>query len=399
MEVAGERDDFKCKGGKGEGGGGLRNNRIGIVCRPLGVDFAGEPSTIPNMKQSPLHDRHVALGARLVPFAGWEMPVQYQGIVAEHKEVRQGVGVFDISHMGEFEVRGQCTEWLDGLLTNQVSALEDAQGQYTLLLNEAGGVIDDLLIYRLSAERYFLVVNASRTDDDREAFEKHLVEGVDFRDRSPEYGAVAVQGPKSIELWEKVGGGLALPERNHVVEHGDVILCRTGYTGEEGFELFAPVASMGEWWDKITAAGAVPCGLGARDTLRLEKGYPLNGNDLDEVHTPLEAGLKFFVKLDKPGGFVGSDALAAQAEKGVPTRLAALKLLDKAPPLRHGYPVLSEDGEKTVSELTSGSLSPSLGIGIGMAYLPVDLAKRGTQLLVSIRNRNFRAEVVKKPFL
>lgn len=353
------------------------------------------------MNRSPLHDRHLALGARIVPFAGWEMPIQYKGIVAEHDAVRNSVGVFDISHMGEFEVSGPgARAWLDGLLTNDLSLLGVGKGHYTLLLNEAGGVIDDLIAYRVGDDRYFLVVNAARIEQDREWLLAHPGEGVSFSDRSAEFGALAVQGPESAALWAHVAREFPLPPRNGIVEgEGNVILCRTGYTGEDGFELFASIEAIEEWFDRILAAGAAPCGLGARDTLRLEKGYPLNGNDLDETHTPLEAGLGYFVKLDKPGGFIGRDALVAQTEGGLTRRLAGIRLLEKAPPLRHGYEVLSSDGASKVGELTSGSLSPGLGLGIGMAYLPVELARPGTELLVAIRDKTYPAAVVKKPFV
>ena len=353
------------------------------------------------MNRSPLHDRHLALGARIVPFAGWEMPIQYQGIVAEHQAVRNAVGIFDISHMGEFEVEGPgALNWLNGLLTNDLAALAVGEGQYTLLLNENGGVIDDLIAYRTGEERYFLVVNAARIDQNREWMLAHPGEGVTFHDRSAELGAFAVQGPKAIALWYEIEPGAGgMPAHNRISELGQVILCGTGYTGEEGFEFFAPVEEIGGWWDRFVAAGAIPCGLGARDTLRLEKCFPLNGNDLDEVHTPIEAGLGFFVKLDKPGGFIGRDSLQSQKEEGIPTRLSAIRLLDKAPPLRHGYEVLAANGSGKVAELTSGSLSPGLGLGVGLAYLPSEMSRPGTELLIAIRDKTYPAKVVKKPFV
>lgn len=353
------------------------------------------------MHRSPLHDRHLALGARIVPFAGWEMPIQYQGIVAEHQAVRNSAGIFDISHMGEFEVDGPgAMAWLNHLLTNDVSTLAVGQGHYTLLLNEKGGVIDDLIAYRIGEERYFLVVNAARIDQDREWMLAHPGEGVTFRDRSAELGAFAVQGPEAVALWKKIEPGAGdMPGHNRIRELGQIVLCGTGYTGEEGFEFFAPVEEIGAWWDRFVAAGATPCGLGARDTLRLEKCYPLNGNDLDEVHTPLEAGLGFFVKLDKPGGFIGRDPLQSQKQQGIPTRLSAIRLLDKAPPLRHGYEVLAANGSGKVAELTSGSLSPGLGLGVGLAYLPAEMARPGTELLIAIRDKTYPAKVVKKPFV
>ena len=353
------------------------------------------------MKHSPLHDQHLTLGARLAPFAGWEMPIQYKGIVSEHEAVRKSIGVFDISHMGEFEVSGAAAgEWLNGLFTNDLSVLNDGEGQYTLMLNESGGVIDDLIVYRLTADRYFLVVNASRIDQDRAWMEDHISQGVSLRDRSEELGAVAVQGPESVSIWETIAPEMSLPEKNGIVEYdGGVVLCRTGYTGEDGFELFAPVEKITDWFAKLIESGVVPCGLGARDTLRLEKGFPLNGSDLDEEHTPLEAGLGFFVKLDKPNGFLGANPLRSQKQEGLVTRLVAICLNEKAPPLRHGYPVLAEDGVTVLGELTSGSLSPGLGLGIGLAYLPTANGKVGETVFVSIRERLHAGRIVKKPFV
>jgi len=362
------------------------------------------------MKQSPLHSCHLALGARLVPFAGWEMPIRYAGIMEEHRAVREGCGVFDISHMGELEVSGTgAGEWLDGLLCNRLDSLEPGQGQYSMLLNEAGGVIDDLIVYRTAAERYFLVVNASKTDEDLAWLEGHLAAGVRLRDLSADYAALAVQGPRSAAVWEAVEPGWPLPPRNGVSlrDGGREVLCRTGYTGEDGFELFVPAGEGARWWDRLGAAGAAPCGLGARDTLRLEKAYPLNGSDLDPVHTPLEAGLGSFVALDKAGGFVGREALSEQRQAGVPTWLSALLAVEKGPPPRPGYPLLAAPveggdgpvGEGEVARLSSGSLSPMLGRGIGLAYLPAGLSRPGTRLDLLVRGQRHPMEVVKKPFV
>lgn len=353
------------------------------------------------MKRSPLHDRHLEYGARMVEFAGWEMPIQYEGIVSEHKAVRDGVGVFDISHMAEFEVTGSNSgNWLDGLLSNDLSSLADGEGQYTLMLNERGGVIDDLIAYRIESERYFLVLNASREHADWAWLSERVEGDVELNNRSDEFGAIAVQGKEAEEIWSRVGAPVDLPERNGLTEtDGDLILCRTGYTGEDGFELFAPVEAIGDWFDRVVEAGAKPCGLGARDTLRLEKCYPLYGNDLDESHSPLEAGLGFFTKVDKETSFIGQKALRSQKESGLPSKLAAIVLTGKAPPLRPGYAVLDSEGEDTLGELSSGSLSPTLGKGIGMAYLPIKSSKIGTELAISIRDRPYPAVVVKKPFV
>ncbi len=356
-------------------------------------------------RPSPLAAEHEKLGARFAPFAGWNMPIQYAGILPEHRAVRESCGVFDISHMGQFFVEGPgATEWLNGLLTNDLAVLGDSEGQYTLILNEAGGVIDDLIAYRLGADRFLLVVNAARIEEDHEWLNARRPADVRFGDESDRFGGLAIQGPDAPGVWERMrsnGGEFPeLPPRNGIVEvdGGHLILCRTGYTGEDGFELFATVETIAAWFRAALEAGATPCGLGARDTLRLEKCYPLNGADLDPGHTPIEAGLGFFCKLDKAGGFIGRDVLARQKEEGAPVKLAAIRLVDKGPPPRHDYPVFVPKGANPVASLTSGSLSPSLGYGIGMAYLPVEVAKPGTELEIEIRGRRFRAKVVKKPF-
>lgn len=350
---------------------------------------------------SPLDGVHRGLGARMVPFAGWSMPVQYVGIRQEHAAVRSGVGIFDISHMGQFFVEGGGgAAWLDGLLTNHVSKLAPGTGHYTFLLNEQGGVIDDLILYRTGEESWFLVVNAAKREEDLAWMRRHLPAGIELRDESADWAGLAVQGPEVAALYHRVvPDGPDLPARNGVVTAGKgddrVILCRTGYTGEDGFEFFCPSGQGAAWWNRFTGGGAMPCGLGARDTLRLEVCYPLNGSDLDPRHTPIEAGLKFAVKVNK-GDFIGREVVAAQADDGPPRRLAAIRMTGKGPPPRPHYPVLHA-GEK-VGELSSGTLSPSLGVGIGMAYLPADKARIGTALEVEIRGKTFPAEVVKKPF-
>lgn len=351
------------------------------------------------MRRSPLHDAHLALSARMAEFAGWEMPIQYSGIVAEHRAVREAVGIFDISHMGEFVVEGTgSTAWLDSLLTNQVTSLALDSGQYTLLLNENGGVIDDLFLYRLADESYWLVVNASKIEEDYAWLEARRPPGIALSNVSDDWGAIAVQGPSAVTVWESLATGHALPIRHAISHSEDLVLCRTGYTGEDGFELFAPRDQIGSWWDRLMQAGAIPCGLGARDTLRLEKCYPLNGSDLDPVHSPLEAGLGVFVKLEKPGGFVGLETLLQQRKKGLATRLVALLCEGRTPPLRHGYEVATRDG-RVIGELTSGTLSPTRGLGIGLAYLPTDEARIGHGLAVRIRNQDHPVVVVKKPFV
>lgn len=336
----------------------------------------------------------------MVEFAGWEMPIQYQGIVAEHLAVRQSVGLFDISHMGQFVVSGPgAGNWLNNLLTNDTGKLTPGQGQYTLMLDETGGVIDDMIIYAKDVDHYFLVVNAARIDEDFAWMEERIEEGISLENQSELYGGLAIQGPGSAGLWEKVEPGVPLPVRNGIRYQGETIICRTGYTGEDGFEFFTPVEQIGQWFERFEQAGAVLCGLGARDTLRLEKCYPLNGNDLDREHSPLQAGLGMFVKLKTDIDFIGRDILEQQKAEGLDEKLCAIRMTGKAPPPRHGYGVIDPRTGETVAELSSGTLSPSLGSGIGMAYLPVALAAPGSPVEIGIRQKRFPAEVVKKPFV
>jgi len=357
--------------------------------------------------RTPLYESHVALGGKVIPFAGWEMPVQYTGIVQEHQAVRNAVGAFDISHMGQFIVSGNGAQaFLNRALTNDVSKLEIGQGQYTILLNEWAGVIDDLILYRSNEVEFFLVVNASKISEDWAQLQSLLTEAdeVQMANLSDTTAGLAIQGPKSRAVFDRVFGSEAtFPSHNSLFissnSTGFMWLCGTGYTGEEGFEFFMPAATATSWWDKIVAAvheeGGQPCGLGARDTLRLEMGYPLNGNDLFPDKTPLQAGLGFFVAMEK-GDFVGKAALTTQKEAGLPSRLSAFKMIGSAPPPRPHYPIAYQS--EIVGEVASGTQSPSLSVGIGMAYLPLEAAKVGTLIEIEIRGRKFPAEVVKKPF-
>lgn len=337
----------------------------------------------------------------MVPFAGWNMPVQYTSIMDEHAAVRGAAGIFDISHMGQFIVSGPgALGWLNRMLANNVAKLEVGQGQYSFLLNEAGGVIDDLIVYRTAEDAFFLVVNASMIDEDFAWMAKHQPEDVAFANESALWAGMAVQGPDAAEVFAKACPGGPLPPRNGIarfpVAGGEAIVCRTGYTGEDGLEFFCPAEEGGAWFEKFIAAGAKACGLGARDTLRLEMCYPLNGNDLSPEHTPIEAGLGFFVDLDK-GDFIGREVLAKQKADGPARKLVALEYTDKGAPPRAHYPVLDAAGQ-VVSELSSGVLSPSTGKGICMAYVPAGMAKIGTEFFVDVRGRHFPAKVVKKPF-
>jgi aminomethyltransferase len=337
----------------------------------------------------------------MVPFAGWNMPVQYTSIMDEHAAVRTAAGIFDISHMGQFIVSGPgALTWLNRMLANNVAKLEVGQGQYSFLLNERGGVIDDLIVYRTAEDAFFLVVNASMIDEDFAWMAKHQPEDVAFANESALWAGMAVQGPNSPAVFEKVCRGQALPPRNGIarfaVDGGEAVVCRTGYTGEDGFEFFSPAEQGEAWFEKFIAAGAKACGLGARDTLRLEMCYPLNGNDLSPDRTPIEGCFGFFVDLEK-GDFIGREVLAKQKAEGPAQKLVALEYTDKGAPPRSHYAVLDAAGN-VVSELSSGVLSPSTGKGIGMAYVPAELAKIGTDFFVDVRGRQFPAKVVKKPF-
>jgi len=338
----------------------------------------------------------------MIPFAGWEMPVQYTSITEEHHSVRNKAGVFDISHMGQFLVSGAGAEaFLNRALTNNVTELTPGQGHYTLMLNEAGGVIDDLIAYRTSDKEFFLVVNASMIAEDLRHLKSLLTddEEVQLVNISSLTGGIAVQGPQARSVFKNLfGPDATYPEKNTIqlaaTEHGIMWLCGTGYTGEEGFELFTPTSRIEHWFRSSIAAGCSLCGLGARDTLRLEMGYPLNGNDLSQLRSPLQAGLAFFVDLDKPD-FVGRSMLAKQKAEGIPDKLVAFRMNGASPPPRPHYPVVIA-GEQ-VAEVASGTQSPSLSCGIGMAYLPVEFSKPGTTIEIDIRGKRYPATVTKKP--
>ncbi|MEG0143662.1 MAG: glycine cleavage system aminomethyltransferase GcvT [Akkermansia sp.] len=353
-----------------------------------------------SIKSTPLAPKHVALGAKMVPFAGWNMPVQYTGIMDEHKTVRTSCGVFDISHMGQFFVSGkEASAWLNTQLSNDIRLLDIGHGQYTIMLNEQAGVIDDLIIYRYGQDQFFVVVNASKIDEDFAWLSKNKPAGVILENHSDDYVGLAIQGPTCGEVFAKILPGASLPERNGIarldVDGQDIWICRTGYTGEDGFEFFCPADHGIAWLEKVIASGAKPCGLGARDSLRLEMCYPLNGSDLSPNHTPIEAGLGFFCKLDTE--FTGVAILREQKANGPKVKLVAIEYTDKGAPPRSHYPVFLRDGAQ-ISELSSGVLSPSLMKGIGMGYVPSEFSKPGTELEIEIRGKKFPAIIVKKPF-
>ncbi len=340
------------------------------------------------LERTPLHDRHVALGARMVPFAGWEMPVQYEGVIQEHRAVRLDAGVFDVSHMGEVEVEGpRAHELLQRLLSNDLDRIGAGEAQYTLLTNGHGGVVDDLIAYRLEPCRYLLVVNAANRPADVAWLKEREITGSDVRDVSDEYGMLAVQGPRAIERL-----GLA-PAKTFTfaqakIDGIEVMVNRTGYTGEDGCELLCMADDAAALWDGVVARGVVPCGLGARDTLRLEACYPLHGNDITPETDAVSAGLGWACSLDKD--FTGVDELRRIKAAGPERRLVAFVMEERAIP-RHGMAI---DGGGVV---TSGSHSPMLDVGIGMGYVPSDSASPGARLTVDVRGRPRIARVVKKP--
>jgi aminomethyltransferase len=353
------------------------------------------------LRETPLHARHVSLGARMVPFAGWSMPVQYTGVIDEHRAVRTGAGVFDVSHMGRFAIHGDgAHDDLQHLLSNDLDALEPGQAQYTLLTNADGGIVDDLIAYRL-ADRYLLVVNAGNRAADLAAIRDGISTSTGLVDESDETVMLALQGPESLALLAQLTDDGFAAATAPAFSFGEAtvagVACtvaRTGYTGELGVELICQASDGERLWDALTAAGAVPCGLGARDTLRLEVCYPLHGNDIGPETNAIEAGLGWVCALDRE--FTGSDVLRLTRASGPTRRLAAFRMLERAIP-RGGCEILSADGE-VIGEVTSGTMSPSLGYGIGMGYLPAPHATAGIQIVVDVRGRRHAAEIVQKPF-
>ena len=357
------------------------------------------------LKRTSLYERHVAGGGKIVPFAGFEMPVQYQtGIIAEHAAVRETAGLFDVSHMGEFIVRGpQALELVQHITVNDASKIEVGQAQYSAMCLESGGIIDDLLIYRF-ADRFMLVVNAANREKDLKWIQQHAdTFDVELEDVSEGMALIALQGPAAREILQP----LTKPDVNSIeyyrFSEGEVanvpaVISGTGYTGEDGFELYTAAEDASKVWDALLSAGSsdglIPAGLGARDSLRLEMGYSLYGNDLDENHTTLQSGLGWITKLDKDD-FVGRNALIEQKENGVTRRLVGMKLEGRAFP-RPGYPIVS-NGE-AVGQITSGTMSPSLGVGIALGYVPSEMARIDTVLQIDVRGRLADGRVQRPPF-
>jgi aminomethyltransferase len=349
------------------------------------------------LKRTPLYEAHVAAGAKLVPFAGWEMPVEYEGIRPEHVRVRTGCGVFDVSHMGEIETEGPgALELLQCLLTNDVSKIQVGGAQYSCLCRKDGGVLDDLFTYRLGEDRYLTVTNAANHERDLEWFEAHAVEfEAEVRDRIDAYAMLAVQGPEARAIVGKLAEA-ELPKRFHTAElavaGAPALVCGTGYTGEDGVEILVAPEGGATVWDALIGGGASPAGLGARDTLRLEVNYCLYGNDLTEERTPIEAALGWCVKEDT--GFVGSDACRRVREQGPAEILRPFVIRGTGIP-RQGNPILS--GDEQVGVVTSGTLSPCLEVGIGMGYVRSDLAEPGTEVQIDVRGKRRPADVRKAP--
>jgi aminomethyltransferase len=365
-------------------------------------------------RKTPLYDQHVKAGARLVEFSGFEMPLRYSSDTAEHLAVRNGVGVFDVSHMGEVFIEGDgALAAVQYLCTNDAEAITDGQAMYTGLLNEEGMFVDDSVVYRFHDKKFLICVNAGNREKDF----KHIHQIVQSkfsgqataRDDGDLWAQIAVQGPHAIDVVATLCGESVREMKGYHFCEGAIqiasgttegIIARTGYTGEDGFELYVPAETGGAVWDAIfavkTAGEITPCGLACRDTLRLEAGMALYGNDIDDSHTPLEAGLGWTVKLNKGSDFVGSAALRAQKETGVTRRLRGIEILDRGI-ARHGYPILSLDGE-TIGEVTSGTKAPYIGKAIAMGYVAKAHASFGNEIQVEVRNRKLNAKIVKLPF-
>jgi aminomethyltransferase len=357
------------------------------------------------MKNTALTDKHIQLGAKMVPFAGYNMPVQYAGINAEHDTVRKGVGVFDVSHMGEFILKGdKALDLIQRVTTNDASKLYDGKVQYSCLPNEDGGIVDDLLVYRIDTETYMLVVNASNIQKDWSWIARYNTQGVEMKNISDRTSLLAVQGPKAAEALQTLTDIDLGSMEYYTFKKGkfagidNVLLSATGYTGAGGFEIYVDNANAEQVWDAIFKAGEAfgikPIGLGARDTLRLEMGFCLYGNDIDDTTSPLEAGLGWVTKFNKE--FTNSAALQQQKQDGLPRKLVGFEMIDRGIP-RHDYEIVDADGN-VIGKVTSGTQSPSLQKAIGMGYVKNEFAKEGTEIFINIRDNKIKAKIVKPPF-
>lgn len=357
------------------------------------------------LKNTALTNVHIALGAKIVPFAGYNMPVQYQGLKIEHECVRTGVGVFDVSHMGEFILKGpKALDLIQKVTSNDASKLTPGRAQYSCLPNGKGGIVDDLIVYKFDDEKYLLVVNACNIEKDWNWISQHNDMGVEMVNASDDYSLLAIQGPKAAEAMQSLTATDLSNIKFYHFEVGDfagcsnVIISATGYTGSGGFEIYVKNEDAEKVWNKVFEAGKdcgiQPIGLGARDTLRLEMGYCLYGNDIDDTTSPLEAGLGWITKFDKD--FIDKEFLAKQKEAGVTRKLVAFELVEKGIP-RHDYPIVDAH-DNVIGKVTSGTMSPSLDKAIGLGYVPTNLATEGSEIFVQIRNKSLKAVVVKLPF-
>ncbi len=357
------------------------------------------------MKNTALTHIHEQLGAKMVPFAGYNMPVQYEGVNAEHETVRNGVGVFDVSHMGEFLLTGpKALDLIQKISSNDASTLTVGRAQYSCMPDANGGIVDDLIIYKIKDEQYLLVVNASNIEKDWNWITSHNDMGVEMRDLSEDYSLLAIQGPKAVEAMQSLTSVDLSQIKYYHFEEADfagiehVIISATGYTGSGGFEIYCKNSEVEQVWNKVFEAGAEfgikPIGLAARDTLRLEMGFCLYGNDIDDTTSPLEAGLGWITKFTKD--FINSDNLKKQKEEGITKRLVGFELLERGIP-RHDYEIVDTNGN-VIGRVTSGTQSPSLGKAIGLGYVPKELATEGSEIYIRIRNKDIKAQVVKLPF-
>ncbi|WP_407403015.1 glycine cleavage system aminomethyltransferase GcvT [Chryseobacterium sp.] len=358
------------------------------------------------MKKTALYEKHVALGAKIVPFAGYDMPVQYSGVTEEHFAVREKAGLFDVSHMGQFFIEGAGSrELLQYVTTNNVDTLENGKAQYSCLPNEDGGIVDDLIVYKMEEDKYFVVVNASNIEKDWNHISKYNTFGAKMTNSSDDMSLLAIQGPKATEILQKLTETnlSEIPYYNFTVGNvagvENVIISNTGYTGSGGFEIYFDNANAVKLWDAIIEAGAedgiIPCGLAARDTLRLEKGFCLYGMDINDETSPMEAGLGWITKFDKD--FVSKEIFAKQKEEGITKKLVGFELQDKGVP-RHDYAVVDAEG-KIIGKVTSGTQSPMKKIGLGIAIIDKPYFKLGSEIFIQVRNKNIPAKVVKMPFV
>jgi aminomethyltransferase len=358
------------------------------------------------MKKTALYDKHTSLGAKMVPFAGYEMPVRYASEIEEHHAVRKSVGVFDVSHMGEFLIKGShALELIQKVTSNDASVLEVGKVQYSCLPNATGGIVDDLLVYMTKPQEYMLVVNASNIEKDWNWIVQRNTMGADMENISDKVSLLAVQGPNAIHVIQKLTDVKLSSLKYYTFTKGrmgditdGVVISATGYTGAGGFEIYVYNEYVGQVWDAVMKAGEEydikPAGLGARDTLRLEMGYALYGNDIDDATSPIEAGLGWITKFSKE--FTNSENLKNQKKAGPEKRLIGFRMEERGIP-RSGYQILSSDGHE-IGRVTSGTMSPSLGIGIGMGYIQSKYAASDSEILIAVRNKNLKAKVVKLPF-